>query len=225
MSFEKFKEVMLKPLFDLIQFGSSHLNSLTSIRASYKKAPENCELICEDDFREIKKSKTPLHHTALFRLSDLADQHQKFIQNWLRVFNKIEHVFRLYFGSRHIGFQFPVSKFLNLIQALESYHADRNESEAVKQERERFIESKSKLKAFVPPEEVELVKWIDRDLLYRPTLRSRLSELVNETGVSLIQSFGTIYLLSTGSYRVGIIILTMTRLKRLRRQRGLSLTP
>jgi hypothetical protein len=41
----------------------------------------------------------------------------------MELHRKAQHIFKLYFDSIQIGFQFPVTKFLNIIQSIESYHA------------------------------------------------------------------------------------------------------
>ncbi len=182
VSVEEFMKVTIRPLFDLIQFGSSHLNSITSLRVSQRSNSKTFEVIIESNFRTINKSKVPLQNRALFRPSDINHTYEALIQNWLKAYNKKETVFNLYFGARHIGFQFPISKFLNIIQALESYHGDRPDSVILKEERENFLARKEKLKGNIDPADTDLKSWIDKHLLYRPTLRARLIELVNETG-------------------------------------------
>jgi hypothetical protein len=137
MSVEDFKIRYLVPLVDLIQFGSSHLNSVIFINAIPKNQTREGKLYITNDFSRINYSIDSFRENALFHLSELEGKEEELILNWLRLHESIPHVFKLYFDSINIGFQFQVSRFLNVIQALESYHAVRenNDGKAILRDR------------------------------------------------------------------------------------------
>ena len=125
ISLEEFKEVFQKPLLDLIQFGSSLLNSVTFLNAKPLNQNESTELITTNEFDSIKRMQEQAKSHSLFLLSDLENA-SSFILNWLKFHRDTKHIFKLYFESLHLGFQYPVTKFLNVIQSVEVYHAERS---------------------------------------------------------------------------------------------------
>ena len=131
VSLEQFKERFQKPLIDLIQFGSGMLNSLTFLNVKPVGASELLKMASTNQFDKIRRSEDNIKHQALFLLSDLDDM-ESFTMNWLEYHNQIQHIFRLYFDSLHISFQFPITRFLSIIQALESFHAEKSKNNDLK---------------------------------------------------------------------------------------------
>jgi hypothetical protein len=96
-------------------------------------------------------------------------------------YTKSQHIFRLYFDSIHISFQFPVSKFLNIIQAIESYHTERDVTELISQKKQEFQERKKEAVKIIKRENHELGDWTNAEFKYITPLRLRLEELCNES--------------------------------------------
>jgi hypothetical protein len=181
-----FDERFKKPLLDLFQFGSSCLNSILFLNATPIEFDKTIKIISSVEFDRINRSIESIKHDALFRLSDFENTWQEFIINWLRFHQKSQYIFGLYFDSFYIGFQFPVSKFLNIIQAIESYHSERNDSQIILTEKDKFFEKKKKALSLVMKDDKQLANWIDTKFSYFTTLRSRLKELIEEASPVLI---------------------------------------
>jgi hypothetical protein len=161
---EVFKERFQNPILDLIQFGSSFLNSITFMNVKFNDLNDSHKLISTSEFDQISRETEPIKHYALFRLSDFEATWDTFIINWLKFHNKAQHIFRLYFDSMHIGFQFPVTKFLNIIQAIESYHSEREENEDINLRirlNELFEESNGLFSKTVQNKETFITKCMD----------------------------------------------------------------
>lgn len=131
ITFKRFQEDFYRPLIDLVQFGSSLLNSITFLNILPIGANKWVKMIPTNEFDQIKRAKEPVHRYTLFLLSDLTEKND-FILNWLNFHRNTQHIFSLYFDSLHIGFQFPVTKFLNIVQSTESYHAERTKDDNIK---------------------------------------------------------------------------------------------
>lgn len=133
----EFKDEYLVPIVDLVQFGTSHLNSVIYLNATPIGQSKAEKLIITNHFDTINYSHESFQQNGLFRLSEFSDIQEQLITGWLSLHEEIPHVFKLYFDSIHIGFQFQATKFLNLIQAVESYHAVRENNDNKMTLRER----------------------------------------------------------------------------------------
>lgn len=122
---DNFVNEYLNPIIDFIQFGTSHLNSVIYLNATPAGHSKSEKLFITNHFDRINYSQESFQQNVLFRLSEFEGLHENLITSWLLLHEEIPHVFKLYFDSIHIGFQFQATKFLNLIQAVESYHAVR----------------------------------------------------------------------------------------------------
>jgi hypothetical protein len=131
ISFETFKENFLTPLADLVQFGSALLNSVTFITVTPPNTEGGVKLTPTHDFDRIEHEKEPVIHYSFFLFSDVQNVWGDFLPKWMALHSGARHIFRLYFDSLHIGPQFPVTKFLNIVQATESFHAERSKNDSL----------------------------------------------------------------------------------------------
>jgi len=106
------------------------LNSIEDIDITPSGKENLLKLYVGNDFDRIRYSQESFRENGLFRLSEF-DNVQELVTNWLRLHESIPHVFKLFFDSIHLGFQFNTSKFLGLIQAIESYHAIRENNQTI----------------------------------------------------------------------------------------------
>lgn len=126
-----FQEKFMIPLTDLIQLGSSHLNSVRYINVIPVGQTKECKLHISSIFKRIEYSRESYLEWVLFYLSEFTDSYEGLVKDWLNLHKKVPHIFKLYFDSMYISNQFPVSKFLNVVQALESFHAEYSEENTV----------------------------------------------------------------------------------------------
>ncbi len=61
-------------------------------------------------------------HEMLFTVADIRETSDRFINNWLEKRESLEPVYNLYFANLHSPFTYVENRFLNLIQAIETYH-------------------------------------------------------------------------------------------------------
>lgn len=186
ISLESFEREFQTPILDLVQFGSSYLNSILYLMATPIETGKQIKIISSTEFDKINRSDESINRDVLFRLTDFGNSWSEFIVRWLKFHQKSQYIFGLYFDSFYIGFQFPVSKFLNIIQAVESYHSGRSDSELILSEKGKFLRRKKRAINFLLKSDNELATWIDSKFSFFTTLRSRLKEFVEEAGPLLV---------------------------------------
>jgi len=97
ITMELFIEQFQNPLLDLVQFGSSFLNSLTYMNVIPEGNKKPLKIISTCEFDKVTRETEPILHYALFRLSDLGDTWHTFMLNWLKFHVNSQHIFRLSF--------------------------------------------------------------------------------------------------------------------------------
>jgi hypothetical protein len=184
----QFREEYQRPIVNLIQFATSHLNSVTFLKVTPKGAKDSIRVVDTNEFDQITHASESIVHHLLFRLDDLTDDISTFIVNWLDAHSTFQHIFSLYFGSRQVKHQFPVLQFLNLIQALESFHYERESTPLLSSEKEQF--NNRKLTIMNKIQSSEDLDWLKTNLNYHTQLRVRLVELHSEATGSLADLVG-----------------------------------
>lgn len=61
-------------------------------------------------------------HEMLFTISDIKERSDSFLTNWLVKGEALKPVYNLYFSNLHSPFMYTENRFINLTQALETYH-------------------------------------------------------------------------------------------------------
>lgn len=176
MTINKFQDHYQTPLIDLIQFGTSCLNSITFLNATPIGSTDAVKIFNTNSFDRIERSEI-IYQYILFNYADIKNDFSSFLQSWFLFYEKSQHIFRLYFDSLNIGFQFSVSRFLNIVQAIESYHAEKNESQYIVQKKEEYKKNKALVVSLLEADST-LSEWAKIELTFFPTLRVRLKELL-----------------------------------------------
>jgi len=113
----------------------------------------------------------------LFSYQDIKPRFERFIRNWFSKSEELRVVLDLYFGSQYSQRLFINYIFLNIIQALETYHRLRmtNQVLSVEEHRERVEE----ILSLVPAKYQTWLKGLITPA-NQPTLRIRLKEIVQK---------------------------------------------
>lgn len=131
MSLQEFEETYYNPLVDMIQFCASVLNTRTFTNILPAGGKDWRKVMIADSQERITKASEPVTRYSLLPFKDISGKIQDFVINWLAIHKQYEHVFRLYFDSLLTTHQFPTMRFLTVIQALESYHSEREEDDSI----------------------------------------------------------------------------------------------
>lgn len=126
-------------------------------------------------FEENYESVLPPY--MLLCLRDIKDMFDSFLKNWFNKVNLIEPIFNLYFSTLYNNHMYLEQRFLNLIQALESYHR------RIKNNNDISIEDhKKRIENILNSVNEKYKGWLKSKLSYsnEPSLRKRLNDLINE---------------------------------------------
>lgn len=107
-----------------------------------KKAPANIKIYFESRPFSIGQPKIS-RHKMLFRFDHVSGSFEKIINSWFHAYSKIRPALSLYFSSATNTHKFLESRFLFLIQGLETYH--RKTSSETRMEENRYEELVSRL--------------------------------------------------------------------------------
>ena len=111
----------------------------------------------------------------LFAFGDIVEEFEFIIDNWLNIAQELDSVCNLFFGVQYTPRMYMENEFLNIVQAMESYHRRRMKNEVQPQtEYERRIET---ILSRVDAQDSE---WLKGVLAYsnEPRLEQRLNELL-----------------------------------------------
>ena len=112
---------------------------------------------------------------VLFRLEDVRDRLDSLLKNWFRIRRELKSTIDLYLGCMYNPHAYLEQKFLNVIQALESYH--RLKVRRIELPEQQHEERIAKILGSVP---VQYRKWLEGKLSHsnEPTLAMRLRDLL-----------------------------------------------
>lgn len=133
------------------------------------------KVVFHKSYSEKKQEKPLLIEDMLFSFQDL-DDFGKIIEKWLEISNELDSVCNLFFSIRYSPEMYLENQFLNVSQALESYHRRRMRNEELpKAEHEKRLEE---IMAQAPKEYGE---WLEQRLGYsnEPNFRKRIKEIVD----------------------------------------------
>lgn len=139
-----------------------------------------------------KESKGLLPFQMFFSLEDISDKFEYYIQNWFKRVELLEPIYSLYFGTLYNPHMYLEHQFLNIVQALESYH--RRVHGGDYQERDKYL--KGLYITFVRSIPNDLDSGFEESLkrklkyLNEYSLRKRLKEILNNCSLNLPKSFG-----------------------------------
>jgi len=134
-----------------------------------------------------KRSIAPLPWHMLFSFRDVSRKFGFFLKNWFTRRELLEPVYDLYFGTLYSSSMYLNNEFLNLVQAIESYHRRTMKNcELPKAQHHRRMTG---ILRGAPNEHRE---WLEKKLSYsnEPNLRKRLKEILKSCPKSLSQVIG-----------------------------------
>ncbi len=180
INIKDFEEKFLTPILNLVQFGTTFLNSVTFIKVYSTDGSNGQHVVRSENVKKADRGKSAIIHDRLFGLDDLQNPDQ-FVNNWFKCNDKLKHIFELYFSSLLLDEQFIVTQFLNIAQATESYHSEKFKTtfEASEKAKSNFKLKKQEILNKVDDQDMKV--WLKENLKYFTELRLRLEELINET--------------------------------------------
>ncbi len=115
-----------------IKYNIENFLNLSIVRPVYPlsiigttKDKQNKEVFIEIYYRlpdSPKVFKPLIPYEMLFTFTDIKDKFDKFLENWFNVYNKLEPVYSLYSEILYNPYINIENRFLNIIQALETFH-------------------------------------------------------------------------------------------------------
>ena len=112
----------------------------------------------------------------IFSYEDVADQFEKILTKWLENYEISEPAFNLYFASMSGGHKYMESKFLSLVQGIETLH--RRNSQEVQMPKKEFSNLKDEILKAISDDNKK--SWIEEKLRYANelSLRKRLKQML-----------------------------------------------
>jgi hypothetical protein len=134
-----------------------------------------------------KSEETLTAWDMLFVYKDISEQFESMLRNWFKKGDLLESMLNLYFGTIYNPHLYLENQFLNIVQAIESYHrkTQTNYDLLEDQHNRRIIEILNSV-----PEKYK--KWLRGKLEFsnEPSLRRRLKDILESCPVSLRQAIG-----------------------------------
>ena len=171
-SYEKFKEIMRnfenflslvvqEPVYPLVVAGlTTSGNSLITIFRGFPDAPKSFEF----------------PHHMLFTYRDVEDKLESLLKNWFKKAELLEPVYELYFDIFYNSRISRRHQFLNLVQALESYHRRRLRNYELSED-----EHTKRIQEILNAVPESYKAWLEGELGYsnEPHLSVRLEEILD----------------------------------------------
>ncbi len=144
------------------------------------------EVIFPQRHLEAKPDKLLIPDYMLFTLHDLAN-FQSTVEQWLNVSDELDSVCNLFFGVMYNSNMYLEQEFLNIVQAVESYHRRRMKNNVLPKD-----EHKARIRAILSEAPDEHRDWLREVLNYsnEPRLKHRLSELFDKADIILTPLIG-----------------------------------
>lgn len=110
---------IMEPVYPLVIEGITEMNKeMIKDRAYYPPVEISYKL---PDIPKASKTLLPFFD-MLFTFKDISDRFEYFLKNWFKKVELLGPVYDLYFGTLYNPHMYLQHRFLNLIQAIESYH-------------------------------------------------------------------------------------------------------
>ncbi|NEP90716.1 MAG: hypothetical protein F6K18_30055 [Okeania sp. SIO2C2] len=192
LSCKDFHFKFIHPLNNFITFATDRTNCITELefysrhgdtdivdsRYSLDEIP--IQAIYKTYYPERKKSDRLLFHNKifsemLFSLSEIKSDFSLIMQRWFNFVEKLDSVLNLFFSIKYKPDIYLESKFINLVQAIESYHRRQIKNYVLPEN-----EHKERIKRVLDSVPDEYQEWLKEKLNYsnEPTLKERLIELL-----------------------------------------------
>jgi len=114
-------------------------------------------------------------YLMLFRYNQISNQFDVFLNNWFQKANYLETVYDLYFGTLYNPHLYLNNQFLNLIQAIESYHRKTMKNNELPEDRHQ-----ERIKEILNAVPSKFTDWLEWKLKYsnEVNLRQRLKDIL-----------------------------------------------
>lgn len=141
-----------------------------------KRFPE-IELFFRNTVHKRKTERSLFEHEMFFQLSDIIDFFNEAIQKWFDAHKEIDSVCNLFFEVFHQPEMYLRHRFLNVAQAIETYHRKRRKNEVLPKK-----EHKQKISEIILKVDEQHQNWLKDQLAFsnEPRLRARVLELSTE---------------------------------------------
>jgi hypothetical protein len=132
-------------------------------------------VIFQQRHSEAKPDKTLIPDDMLFTLHDAGDNFQGMVGRWLGLSEELDSVCNLFFGVQYTPDMYPENQFLNIAQAVESYHRRRFNNHVLPK-----AEHRARKREIISTVDARHREWLEGILAYsnEPRLEHRVRELV-----------------------------------------------
>jgi ApeA N-terminal domain 1 len=182
----------IRPFQNFLTLATTKPNSIVSVQVysrhiSFEKSDGTgvvetpIEVIFPQRHLEEKSDKVLIPQYMLFTLHDISD-FQDTVERWLNVSDELDSVCNLFFGIMYNSSMYLEQEFLNMVQAVESYHRRRMKNNVLPKS-----EHKARVRAILSEAPDEYRDWLKEILNYsnEPRLKHRLSELFDKVEIVL----------------------------------------
>lgn len=163
-------------------FETAYPFSIKLLQDENKKENYEVVLVYKPSFTFSVDEKRHLRE-FLFSYQDLENNFEEIICKWFQLKFKIEPVILLLLDSFHNKGKFNENRFLNIVQALETYHRRFKKNEVCSE-----VEHKKMIKEIIDSVDNSNKNWLQERLYFsnEPTLHNRLLELLNSFSIETI---------------------------------------
>jgi hypothetical protein len=177
----------VRPLQDLLSLATTKPNSILELNVFSKQAffekedGETVEIpiqLCfQQKYFEPRLGNLLIPDYMLFTLGDIADDFQSVMERWFAISEDLDTVCNLFFGVQYTPTLNLENRFLNVVQAVESYHRRRMKNEVLPKAEHKRLKS-----AVLNKVDAEHKIWLEGLLAYsnEPRLEHRIRELTEK---------------------------------------------
>jgi hypothetical protein len=185
LTFQDWHCRFIYPLQNLLSLATGRPNSLTNVCVYVRGGTSATlnddvqelpiEVIFSKHYYEAERGKLLLPEDMLFTLKDIESNFSGVLENWLKLSSDLDSVLDLFFSVQYSPRMYEENKFLNITQALESYHRRRVSNQDITEE-----EHNNRLEAILAQTPEEHRNWLKGKLNYsnEPSFRTRIKELI-----------------------------------------------
>jgi hypothetical protein len=174
----------IDPLKNLLTLATTKPNSIVelnvfsnhvSIEIDKKTVETPIEVVFRQRFASDTGHKLLIPDYMLFALQDVVDDFETILTRWLTIADELDSVCNLFFGMQYNPRMNLENEFLNVVQALESYHRRR-----LKNEVEPKTKHAERIESIVSRVDEGDKEWLKGILIYsnEPRLEQRLNDLL-----------------------------------------------
>jgi len=177
----------VSPLQNLLTLATTKPNSITELnvfsstvyleKENKERVERPIRVVFRQHYAEAAPHKLLIPDYMLFTLHDVLEDFESVIEKWFEVASELDVVCNLFFAIQYTPTMHLENEFLNIVNALESYHRRRMKNEVQPKD-----EHAARVKRIINKVEVSDQEWLDGILAYsnEPRLEQRLNELLQK---------------------------------------------